>query len=152
MPRTSRKAITQQASSSSLVPDALGPRAPSRDRLLELAGYDEAKLAHIVKLAIEKAVEKLSALKVTRYLIPAGGGNAPELVEHVDIDHGSQLRAVSLLAELTGVQTWGKGATPGGPGGQHLHITLAPMPSTSTPQAPQVVVIEQPSAVQPSEK
>jgi len=70
-------------------------RAELRDRLLKSAGIDDPERVRLLRLAIDKYVEKLEAKKAGTVVYRDG---EPEIVEYAD--HLAQLRAADALTNL----------------------------------------------------
>lgn len=83
------------------IPDALSGTLGLRERVLAKAGLNDDNLAPAVRSAFDSAVQAVSAVKVQRLVVNRGLNNS-EVVEFIDSDYATQLRAADLIFTLTG--------------------------------------------------
>jgi hypothetical protein len=88
------------------VPTISAPTAPQtiREKILALAGVDDAVLAALTKRAVEVAQEGMQATKVQRLAVSQGRGEPSRVEEFVDIDHQTRLAASDRVHDLVGTR------------------------------------------------
>lgn len=102
MARKQAPAALARQSAALSSPDAIGGALGLRERMLELAGVTEVEQARLLRVAIIRIEEELSATRVQRLVVNAGL-NQSEVREYVDIDHGARHRAAAELMDRFGV-------------------------------------------------
>lgn len=84
------------------LPDASGPVPATRERLLELAGYDEDRQATLLGAALARIEATMTSAPTTQRLVVGVGRGVSQVQEFVDEDEALRLRAATEMVQAMG--------------------------------------------------